>query len=57
MPFVSSLVSFPFSFLFPSMHGNVIFENIYWELDDMGLGEVEDGREWRETWFALRPCE
>jgi hypothetical protein len=31
------------------MHGNVLFENIYWELGDMGLGELEaDGREWRE---------
>ncbi len=42
----------------PSMHGNVLFENIYWELDDMGLGEVdEDGREWRQSWFVLHPCE
>jgi len=39
------------------VHGNVLFENIYWELDDLGLGEVEaDGREWRESWLALRPC-
>jgi len=54
----SSLVCFHFSFLFPSMHGNVLFENIYWELDHMGLGEVEEhGREWRESWFGLRPCE
>ncbi len=52
------LSPFRFSFLFPSMHGNVLFENIYWELDVVGLGEVEeDGREWIESWFALRPCE
>jgi hypothetical protein len=39
------------------MHGNALFGNNNWELDDMGLGEVEaDGREWRESGFALRPC-
>jgi hypothetical protein len=41
---LSLLFSSLVSFLFPSMHGNVLFENIYWELDDMGLGGGGGGR-------------
>jgi hypothetical protein len=36
----SQFVPFAVPFLFPAMHGNALFGNISWELDNMGLGSM-----------------